>query len=189
MNIFAVHIDPREAAKCLGDQHVVKMILESTQMLYVVWHTAEPGAGFWRELEAKIVAHPVSQAHGVERAPAYRPTHKNHPCAVWLRESRDNYEWLVEHALEMCAEKRRRWPSKKPHKSEAHITELREPPPELKSVGLTPFPLAVADDIKARYVDKKRTLENCVQAYRDYYREHKKTRYTGTAPPLWLDNA
>ena len=35
----------------------------------------------------------------------------NHPCSIWVRESKANFEWLVEHALEMFEERMYRWPS------------------------------------------------------------------------------
>ena len=37
MNIFAVDTDPKRAAMALPDKHVTKMILESAQMLSVVF--------------------------------------------------------------------------------------------------------------------------------------------------------
>lgn len=71
MNVFALDLSPKTAARYHCDAHVVKMILETTQML--------------------------STAHWMRgtRGP-YRPTHANHPCSVWVRESTANYKWLHE---------------------------------------------------------------------------------------------
>ena len=63
MNLFYLHRDPVEAARLQCDRHVVKMILETAQML----STAH------LELDGKQVA--------------YKATHKNHPSTVWVRSS------------------------------------------------------------------------------------------------------
>ena len=74
MNIFILDLDPQSCAEAHCDKHVVKMILETAQLLSsALWIT------------------------GVE-AP-YRLTHKNHPCAIWTRESLDNYMWLCQLGL------------------------------------------------------------------------------------------
>lgn len=41
--------------------------------------------------------------------PPYRKTHVNHPCSKWVRESRANYLWLIEHMRELCLEYSRRY--------------------------------------------------------------------------------
>lgn len=80
MNIFAVDPCPAASARALHDSHVVKMTLESAQLL------CGPHSG----------------------APMKR-THWNHPCAVWARASRANYLWLLDHALALAAEYRERF--------------------------------------------------------------------------------
>ena len=88
MNIFAVDEDPKTAAQQLCDKHVVKMILESAQMLCSAFPSGD--------------------------AP-YRRAFYNHPCSKWVRESQANYEWLLDHAYAMCQEYTRRYG--KVHKS------------------------------------------------------------------------
>lgn len=80
MNIFVLDADPVEAARAQHDKHVVKMVLESAQLLC----GPQPGA-------------------------PYKPTHMAHPCARWARASRANYLWLAEHALALAAEYTRRF--------------------------------------------------------------------------------
>lgn len=77
MNIFVLDRDPVKAAKMQCDKHVVKMTLESTQML--------------------------SNAYPETIAP-YGRTHYNHPCSKWVRSSLANYLWLIKHALALCDE-------------------------------------------------------------------------------------
>ena len=88
MNIFAVDKDPKISAQQLCDKHVVKMILESAQML--------------------CSAYPNGDA-------PYKRAFYNHPCTIWARESQENYEWLLAHAYAMCQEYTRRYG--KVHKS------------------------------------------------------------------------
>ena len=78
MNIFVLHEQPDVAAQILCDKHVVKMILESAQMLCTVAHN-----------------------HGYD-AP-YRRTHPKHPCTLWAGKSQENWDWLISHALAMSA--------------------------------------------------------------------------------------
>ena len=73
MNLFYLDRDPVEAARMQCDRHVVKMILETAQML----STAHI------ELDGKQVA--------------YKATHKNHPSTVWVRSSSLAYNWTWRH--------------------------------------------------------------------------------------------
>ena len=75
MNIFVLDNDPFKAAEYQCDKHVVKMVLETAQLL--------------------------CSAH--ETAP-YKRTHYNHPCAIWTRSSLSNYNWLVKHGLGLARE-------------------------------------------------------------------------------------
>lgn len=81
MNIFATDIDPVKSAKALDDKRVVKMILESAQMLCTALHL-----------------------NGASHLAKYKKTHQNHPSNVWVRETRSNYEWLLNHFKALCNE-------------------------------------------------------------------------------------
>ena len=94
MNIFVVDEDPVVAAQQLCDKHVVKMILETAQMLCT-----------------------VARNHGHE-AP-YKVAHPKHPCTLWVGKSAANWQWLIDHGLAMAAEYTRRYGRK--HKSEEVI--------------------------------------------------------------------
>ena len=95
MNIFVVDEDPVVAAQQLCDKHVVKMILESAQMLCT-----------------------VALEHGYEDAP-YKKAHPKHPCTLWAGKSAENWQWLITHGLAMAEEYTRRYGRQ--HKSEAVI--------------------------------------------------------------------
>jgi|21_taG_2_1085346.scaffolds.fasta_scaffold00229_34 hypothetical protein len=95
MQIFVVDTDPVQAAKDLADAHVVKMVLESAQILCIV----------------------VVQRGGTA---AYKSNHhQTHPCVLWAMESRSNFDWLCAHAMALCAEYTYRYD--KVHKSQQHI--------------------------------------------------------------------
>lgn len=74
MNIFVVDQNPLLAARMLCDKHVVKMPLETAQML------------------STVLGGP------------YKPTHASHPCTVWVGERRDNFVWLALHGIALCEE-------------------------------------------------------------------------------------
>lgn len=76
MNIFATSRDPAIAARNLDDKRVVKMILETAQLL-----------------SAAVTS------HGVRDGELYKATYLYHPCAVWTRASRQHFHWLVLHGL------------------------------------------------------------------------------------------
>ena len=142
MNIFFLDIDPEIAARFHGDKHVVKMILECAQLLY----------------SAHWVLNPCEVPSF-----AYKKTHVNHPCAVWTRESIENYEGLCELAIELCSEFTFRYG--KIHKTQQHIKWLIDHPPfDIPSIPMTEIRLAMPDEYK--HTDP-------IEAYRVFYRESK----------------
>ena len=91
MNIFAVDADPISSARMLPDKHVTKMILESAQMLSIVYSTH-----YWDIGEvAKVDGTPFKTAKGA---------FKKHPCTIWAAESHANCAWLIQHACGLCSE-------------------------------------------------------------------------------------
>jgi len=85
MNIFYLHSNSTIAARAMTNKHVVKMILESAQLL--------------------CTAHRVSdEAVEINGVKLYKSTHRNHPSAKWVRESMANYEWLYDHFLALSIE-------------------------------------------------------------------------------------
>ena len=87
MNIFYLHQDPHEAAKLQYNKHVVKMILESAQMLCTAHHCVM----------------------GDDADVPYKMAHKNHPSTIWARRSADNYTWLYHHFVALSKEYTKRY--------------------------------------------------------------------------------
>jgi hypothetical protein len=121
MNIFVLDKDPRIAAQMACDKHVVKMILETAQML----STAARAHGGW--------------------AP-YGATHKKHPCTLWAGKSQANWNWLVAHGLALCAEYTLRY--NKRHKSQSVIEYCKHLKLQFSQEGLTPFAQAMPPQYK-----------------------------------------
>lgn len=98
MNIFVLNSDPILAAQMQMDCHVVKMILEGTQIL----------CNCFDESEVR-----------------YKRTHYNHPCCKWARESLSNFNWLKEHVIALSDEYTYRYG--KVHKCLSVINQLSIP--------------------------------------------------------------
>ena len=91
MNIFVVDRDPIIAARLLPDRHVTKMILESAQMLSIVF-----SPHYWDIGEvAKVDGSPFKTAKGA---------FKNHPCTQWAAAQPENCAWLIQHAMGLLEE-------------------------------------------------------------------------------------
>lgn len=96
MNIFAVDADPIRAARMLPDRHVTKMILESAQMLSIVY-----SSHYWDIGQVlKVDGTPFKTAKGA---------FKKHPCTIWAAEAQANCAWLIQHACGLLSEFRLRY--------------------------------------------------------------------------------
>jgi len=121
MNIFFLDYNPKKCAQYHNDKHVVKMILETAQLLCGVhWVTGN-------------------------EAP-YKLSHKNHPCSIWTRSSLENYLWLCELGLELCIEYEYRYGKK--HKTYDVILWCILNKPNISDIEFTSPPLAMPDHCK-----------------------------------------
>ena len=111
MNIFAVDTDPVKAARQLPDRHVTKMILESAQMLSIVF-----SKHYWDIGEVmKVDGTPFKTAKGA---------FKKHPCTIWAAAKPENCAWLIQHACALCVEFRKRYGHK--HNLEKSLFECKK---------------------------------------------------------------
>ena len=122
MNIFLLDWDVPTCAKYHCDKHVVKMILESTQMLSS-----------------------VNTKYESDLAP-YKPVHQKHPCTLWAGEPVDNYNHLLYLAKELCKEYTYRYG--KVHKCQNVIAKIGQPPVKLTTRGNTAPAQAMPDIYK-----------------------------------------
>jgi len=142
MNVFVLDKDPVKAAKAHCDKHVVKMILETAQMLCTAF----------------------------EDAP-YKKSHFNHPCSKWARASRSNYLWLIKLGEALHNEYQFRYGQHKTHKSFAVIEWCHQSLDSIKfpKLEMTPFAQAMPEEYrcvdpirayKTYYLNDKKDLLN-----------------------------
>lgn len=189
MNIFALHPNPRKSARWHVDKHVVKMILETCQLLFTAhWVLRYPQLQEARSpIALSRMQKPLTPPLSMKTAPLtksgtpYRPCHVNHPSAIWARETAGNYIWLTLLGLELCREFRHRY--KHPHACEPHLIWLNEHLP--RNLPMKPrqgFAIAMADEYKIS--------KDPIVCYRNYYRTSKQERglieYTNRHKPHWL---
>ena len=146
MNIFYLHNDPEVAASYHCDKHCVKMILESAQLL----STAH------RILDGDDYADSVG---------LYKSFSPNHPSAVWVRESRENYRWLWEMTFALCREYNKRYDKTHAIQRVGILGALAPSPDNIVSSGFTSPPQCMPDQYK---VDG-----DVVQGYKNYYHGEK----------------
>ena len=125
MNIFYLDEDPVKAAKYQYNKHVVKMILESTQMLCTAHHLIM----------------------GDNADVPYKIAHPKHPSTQWVTYSASNYAWLYQHMLALGDEYTKRY-------GKTHLTitkckdKLAKLPGGIFNVGFTQPPQAMPDEYK-----------------------------------------
>lgn len=158
MNIFYVSREPSLAARALCDKHIVRMPLESAQMLST-----------------------ALQRHEGPVQGLYKPCHVNHPCTLWAGDSLDQWRWLCEHGKALCAEYTKRYGKK--HKSE-HIIDLADRLVRYSSLPSAPFsdpPLCMYEECKiGDVVDSYREFYHQGKSY--FAKWAKETK-----PPDWWD--
>tara|TARA_B100001564_G_C20614707_1_gene659287 strand:- start:305 stop:826 length:522 start_codon:yes stop_codon:yes gene_type:complete len=159
MNIFYLDRDPIIAAQNMCDKHVVKMILESAQML----STAH------RVLDGDDIANEKGM---------YKMAHKNHPSTIWVRSSVHNYMWLYVHMTALMNEYTYRYG--KHHATERLLEPLSKSPTSIPMVDYTDPPQCMPEECKNK---------DTVLAYQKYYIEEKKdfATWKSRAMPEWFN--
>lgn len=155
MNIFFLDTEPEKIARYHCDKHVVKMILETAQLLC--------GAHWSAGGEAP-----------------YKLSHRNHPCAIWTRQSRENYRYLCSIGKELCKEYTHRYGKR--HKSEDVIEWCAGNIPDIPAYpAITPLPSAMPEQYKGECV---------IESYRKYYNGDKAhfAKWTNREVPFWFYN-
>ena len=159
MNIFFLDKDPIIAAQLMCDKHVVKMILESAQML--------------------STAHRVVDGDNrADQDGIYKMAHKNHPSTIWVRTSKKNYEWLWNHFDALLKEYTHRYG--KHHATERLRNILFMPPLNIDiHAPFTEPPQCMPEICKG---------EDTVLAYQNYYIIEKSgfARLTNRTAPTWF---
>lgn len=142
MNIFILDSDPYKSAEYYFDKHVVKMPLETAQILCT-----------------------VANQQGLKTP--YKSTHINHPCVLWAKESKANFAYLISLGMAICYEYEFRYGKR--HKCRSIIldmwvllTKMKFPTEKLTNVVLAmPEDCKTTDPIQAYrnyYIQHKQHL-------------------------------
>ena len=143
MNIFYLDKCPEKAARLQYNKHVVKMILESAQMLCTAHHH-----------------------YGNDTVP-YKKAHYNHPSTIWARQSGENYTWLYRHMMELGREYEKRYSKK--HLSIIKCKHLHIHPENIPHEPFEQPPQCMPDEYKDKcsvqaywnyYIGEKHTVAN-----------------------------
>jgi len=160
MNIFVLDPDAATSARMMCDKHVVKMILESCQLLSTAHHVLDGDIVMTKGKKREYKTYSNGNMN------ICRCTMINHPCTIWTRETRANYLWLWKHAHALCKEYTRRYG--KVHAMEKMLDEdLFLPPKNITKAKLTPFAQAMPEQYKN---------SDAAIAYLNYY-IHEKARF------------
>ena len=158
MNIFYFDECPIKSAQAQPDKMLVKMPLETAQMLCTA-HRVLDGDDY-------------ADANGL-----YKTAYKNHPCTIWARESWDNYRWLYKHFIALGDEYKHRY-----GREHASFVKLERPlcrrPRNIKVGKMTPVAQAMPDQYKD---------DDPIKAYRNYCinEKHYAKWEQGRAKPDW----
>ena len=160
MNIFYLNRDPVVAAQMQCDKHVVKMILESAQMLSTA-HRVLDGDEY-------------ANNYGL-----YKMAHKNHPSTIWVRTCDENYEWLWKHMEALMYEYTHRY--SKHHATERLTHALWKLPINISYGEFTDPPQCMPDYCKG---------DDTVSAYQTYYIVEKSdfATWKNRETPEWFND-
>ena len=147
MNIFYLNSDPKKAAVIQYNKHVVKMILESAQMLCTAHH-------HYAELNYPMIKVP------------YKKAHYNHPSTIWCRQNAKQYMWLYNHMIALGEEYTKRY-----NKIHLTITKCKEP---LKQLPLG-IPDSTFTEPPQCMPEEYKVTGDSVSAYWNYYENEKHT--------------
>lgn len=199
MNIFFLAPDPAEAAVFHCDKHVVKMVLESAQMLSTAHRMLNGVAtlvtapnGRQRQLyllpgeKPRFELHVIDEETGlqgwvlvIDNSLCYSATHAGHPCSKWVLESATNYRWLYRLMIELDKERQYRFTPELGKTIRELGDFLSRPPAGLSESGMT-------TPAQAMPVECKR--DDPVSAYRAYYIAHKQhiAAWSKRPTPSWF---
>jgi hypothetical protein len=159
------------------DKHVVKMILETAQLLSTAHRLLDGTESIDTSSGRKKRVYALSDERD---AVLYSATHANHPSAVWARQSVENYNWLVDHLFALSDEYTYRY-----GKTHLTITKLgvpiASPPLNLKEWDMTPMPSCMDEQYKIG--------EDPIANYRNYYKYGKASMHSWKKreAPDWIN--
>lgn len=163
MNIFILDKHPVIAAQLQCDKHVVKMIVESAQMLSTAHRMLDGHVEKRLSKSGKRMLNYWYHNIPEKEELLYKAVHHSHPCTLWTMESNANYEWHYKHFIALCDEYQYRYG--KVHSTQTKLQGiLQRPPSRIPWTNLyTKFKLAMQHEPQCMHPDDP------VRSYREYY--------------------
>lgn len=159
MNIFYLDNDPKIAAQYHCDKHVIKMILESGQLLSTAHRVLDPDVSF---------------------EDLYKETHVNHPSAIWVRQGVENYQWVYDLMIYLNEEKHFRYGSGD-HLTVTKLRDFLKNPPKNIPSGSTELILAMPEQYQTD--DPVESYRNYYRESKQHLHHWKKR-----GEPSWIQN-
>lgn len=183
MNLFVLDKHPVVAAQLQCNRHIVKMVVESAQMLSTAHRMLDGnetrGPSKSGKTNSKKWIHPDSNLDQI----LYKAVHIHHPCTVWTMETNSNYNWHWVHFAALCDEFTYRYG--KVHSTDALLREVLKSPPRNIPVGpLTSQPLAMKSNPECM------NPNDVVGSYRAFYQtkqERFKMEWKHRPIPEWFE--
>lgn len=157
MNIFVTDADPVLAAQNLCDQHVKsKMQIEGAIML---------AHAFTQD----TLNHPSTPRTQAGKPRKSGKGYAKHQCSIWARETKENFEWLVDHTLEMFNERMYRWPTSLEHFTKTFIVWCKQNihNTTITKTSLTPYAVAINAECNCRKLPDFNQM-SVIDQYRNY---------------------
>lgn len=177
MNIFVLNPSPDSAARDMCDKHVVKMIVETAQMLSTAHRVLDGVEGVRISKTGRKIKHWTHPDPEWDMRLCLA-TMVNHPCTRWAMRSSENYEWLCDHGIGLLKQYTLRYD--KVHSMQSlYSLYLFNTPKNIEIGAITPFAQAMPEQYRCG---------DAVTAYRNYYIGEKKrfAKWAKTPVPSWF---
>ena len=157
MNIFYLHEDPIQNAKWHIDKHIVKMPIEYAQLMSTAHRLLDVDMYIGKTAIGCNIKR--WRLHDEREDILYKASHINHPSAIWVRESIENYFQMYKLYMAVLSEFTNRYG--KIHGSSKPSIALIRPPSNIPMVKGTQLPQCMPEICKVK--------NNPILAYRNYY--------------------
>ena len=181
MDIFYLSNDPDGAARMQCDKHVVKLIVETAQILSTAHRVLDGVHEILISKHGRRKQYWRMQDDSLESV-LYKPTHVNHPSCVWARAALLNYTWLFKHFEALLDEYTYRYG--KTHATSRLLNVLSKSPDNIPP-GTTIIPLCM------KSAPECMNMSNPVESYRNFYKTKAsrfKMVWTKRPTPHWWNN-
>ena len=167
MNIFYLNPNPDTCAVEHNDKHVVKMNCEYAQLLSTAHRVIDGEEWIGRSTTGRKIKRYILEDPHMHNT-LYKACHINHPSAIWVRQSKANYDWLYKMWISLGREYTYRYG--KTHKSIADLSAVLASAPENidtrpaftePTPAMSAYPQCIVDG-------------NSIASYRNYYWEAKR---------------